>query len=250
MELHILEHSLKVASIEKEGIQICTHGLIKLAFLASKTRCVITFSTSNVHRWCFVFCLCCSKLSVLILLLTLNQTGAGGIDGLGQFTQNAPVFTGAPATSCSCIKCSFMQFPGLSSVCCVCVLYIMRAWARISLAKWGRFKFPQLKKWLISECRLGFRFGSGGSGISEGWIMSIYVLTNAYKCVFFLRLSQNMFVPNWAQWHSWVYRTWCDFSLFKFDIYCLDLHFKLNHKSYGRKVCGAEETFESPGTVD
>lgn len=40
MELHILEHSLKVASIEKEGIQVCTHGLIKLAFLASKTRCV------------------------------------------------------------------------------------------------------------------------------------------------------------------------------------------------------------------
>ncbi|XP_068188094.1 cytosolic arginine sensor for mTORC1 subunit 2 isoform X3 [Antennarius striatus] len=39
MELHILEHSLKVASIEKEGIQTCTHGLIKLAFLASKTRC-------------------------------------------------------------------------------------------------------------------------------------------------------------------------------------------------------------------
>ncbi|TNN67379.1 GATS-like protein 2 [Liparis tanakae] len=38
MELHILEHSLKVASIEKEGIQVCTHGLIKLAFLASKTR--------------------------------------------------------------------------------------------------------------------------------------------------------------------------------------------------------------------
>lgn len=40
MELHILEHSLKVASIEKEGIQICTHGLIKLAFLTSKTRYV------------------------------------------------------------------------------------------------------------------------------------------------------------------------------------------------------------------
>nr|AAH57472.1 Gats protein [Danio rerio] len=39
MELHILEHSLKVASIAKEGIQICTHGLIKLAFLPSKTRC-------------------------------------------------------------------------------------------------------------------------------------------------------------------------------------------------------------------
>uniref|UniRef100_A0A672HDM2 Cytosolic arginine sensor for mTORC1 subunit 2 n=1 Tax=Salarias fasciatus TaxID=181472 RepID=A0A672HDM2_SALFA len=39
MELHILEHSLKVASIEKEGIQVCTHGLIKLAFLASRTRC-------------------------------------------------------------------------------------------------------------------------------------------------------------------------------------------------------------------
>ncbi|XP_028839307.1 cytosolic arginine sensor for mTORC1 subunit 2 [Denticeps clupeoides] len=39
MELHILEHSLKVASIAKEGIQICTHGLIKLAFLPSRSRC-------------------------------------------------------------------------------------------------------------------------------------------------------------------------------------------------------------------
>uniref|UniRef100_A0A3B3ZXR0 Uncharacterized protein n=1 Tax=Periophthalmus magnuspinnatus TaxID=409849 RepID=A0A3B3ZXR0_9GOBI len=39
MELHILEHRLKVASIEREGIQICTHGLIKLAFLSSRTRC-------------------------------------------------------------------------------------------------------------------------------------------------------------------------------------------------------------------
>ena len=38
MELHILEHSLKVASIDKEGIQVCTHGLVKLAFLASRTR--------------------------------------------------------------------------------------------------------------------------------------------------------------------------------------------------------------------
>lgn len=81
MELHILEHSLKVASIEKEGIQICTHGLIKLAFLASKTRCVITFTTSNVHQCSFIFCLCCSMLSVLILFLTLNQTGAAGTDG-------------------------------------------------------------------------------------------------------------------------------------------------------------------------
>uniref|UniRef100_A0A8C6TNH3 Cytosolic arginine sensor for mTORC1 subunit 2 n=1 Tax=Neogobius melanostomus TaxID=47308 RepID=A0A8C6TNH3_9GOBI len=39
MELHILEHRLKVASIEKEGIQVCTHGLLKLAFLSSRTRC-------------------------------------------------------------------------------------------------------------------------------------------------------------------------------------------------------------------
>uniref|UniRef100_A0A8D3E3P4 Cytosolic arginine sensor for mTORC1 subunit 2 n=1 Tax=Scophthalmus maximus TaxID=52904 RepID=A0A8D3E3P4_SCOMX len=39
MELHILEHRLKVASIEKEGVQVCTHGLVKLAFLASRTRC-------------------------------------------------------------------------------------------------------------------------------------------------------------------------------------------------------------------
>lgn len=49
MELHILEHSLKVASIEKEGIQVCTHGLIKLAFLASKTRCV-TSAASPLRR--------------------------------------------------------------------------------------------------------------------------------------------------------------------------------------------------------
>ncbi|KAJ0062198.1 hypothetical protein NL108_017686 [Boleophthalmus pectinirostris] len=39
MELHILEHRLKVASIEREGIQVCTHGLVKLAFLSSRTRC-------------------------------------------------------------------------------------------------------------------------------------------------------------------------------------------------------------------
>ncbi|CAG00893.1 unnamed protein product [Tetraodon nigroviridis] len=70
MELHILEHSLKVASIEKEGIQICTHGLIKLAFLASKTRCVPTFTTSNVHQSYFIFCFCGSTLSVLILVMT------------------------------------------------------------------------------------------------------------------------------------------------------------------------------------
>ncbi|OCT95110.1 hypothetical protein XELAEV_18012794mg [Xenopus laevis] len=39
MELHILEHRLKVASIAKENIQLFTYGLIKLAFLSSKTRC-------------------------------------------------------------------------------------------------------------------------------------------------------------------------------------------------------------------
>lgn len=38
MELHILEHRLKVASIAKDDIQLFTHGLIKLAFLPSKTR--------------------------------------------------------------------------------------------------------------------------------------------------------------------------------------------------------------------
>lgn len=38
MELHILEHRLKVASIAKENIQLFTYGLIKLAFLSSKTR--------------------------------------------------------------------------------------------------------------------------------------------------------------------------------------------------------------------
>ncbi|XP_029882986.1 cytosolic arginine sensor for mTORC1 subunit 2 isoform X1 [Harpia harpyja] len=39
MELHILEHRLRVASIAKESIQLFTYGLIKLAFLSSKTRC-------------------------------------------------------------------------------------------------------------------------------------------------------------------------------------------------------------------
>ncbi|XP_073521255.1 cytosolic arginine sensor for mTORC1 subunit 2 isoform X1 [Phyllobates terribilis] len=39
MELHILEHRLKVASIAKENIELFTYGLIKLAFLSSKTRC-------------------------------------------------------------------------------------------------------------------------------------------------------------------------------------------------------------------
>ncbi|XP_015151188.1 cytosolic arginine sensor for mTORC1 subunit 2 isoform X4 [Gallus gallus] len=38
MELHILEHRLRVASIAKESIQLFTYGLIKLAFLSSKTR--------------------------------------------------------------------------------------------------------------------------------------------------------------------------------------------------------------------
>lgn len=40
MELHILEHRLRVASIAKESIQLFTYGLIKLAFLSSKTRWV------------------------------------------------------------------------------------------------------------------------------------------------------------------------------------------------------------------
>ncbi|KFR12833.1 GATS-like 1, partial [Opisthocomus hoazin] len=39
MKLHILEHRLRVASIAKESIQLFTYGLIKLAFLSSKTRC-------------------------------------------------------------------------------------------------------------------------------------------------------------------------------------------------------------------
>ncbi|ELK06837.1 GATS-like protein 2 [Pteropus alecto] len=39
MELHILEHRLQVASVAKESIPLFTYGLIKLAFLSSKTRC-------------------------------------------------------------------------------------------------------------------------------------------------------------------------------------------------------------------
>ncbi|KAG7274414.1 hypothetical protein CRUP_027044 [Coryphaenoides rupestris] len=54
MELHILEHSLKVASIDKEGIQICTHGLIKLAFLASKTRCTFFSLTETPEDYTII----------------------------------------------------------------------------------------------------------------------------------------------------------------------------------------------------
>ncbi|XP_036164865.1 cytosolic arginine sensor for mTORC1 subunit 2 isoform X2 [Myotis myotis] len=39
MELHILEHRLQVASVAKESLPLFTYGLIKLAFLSSKTRC-------------------------------------------------------------------------------------------------------------------------------------------------------------------------------------------------------------------
>ncbi|XP_028938620.1 cytosolic arginine sensor for mTORC1 subunit 2 [Ornithorhynchus anatinus] len=39
MELHILEHRLRVASVAKAGIHLFTHGLLKLAFLPARTRC-------------------------------------------------------------------------------------------------------------------------------------------------------------------------------------------------------------------
>lgn len=127
MELHILEHSLKVASIEKEGIQICTHGLIKLAFLASKTRCVITFATSNVPRCYFILCLCCSRLSVLILLLTLNQTGAGGIDGSASPLKMhlcSFVLRLLPAAALTAASCSFQAYPRCVVSLCVCVCVV------------------------------------------------------------------------------------------------------------------------------
>uniref|UniRef100_A0A8C2JQS2 CASTOR1 N-terminal domain-containing protein n=1 Tax=Cyprinus carpio TaxID=7962 RepID=A0A8C2JQS2_CYPCA len=74
MELHILEHSLKVASIAKEGIQICTHGLIKLAFLRSKTSCFLSHTDApsdeglckrpSIHRVSDAPLLCLRKQSV------------------------------------------------------------------------------------------------------------------------------------------------------------------------------------------
>ncbi|XP_018596000.2 cytosolic arginine sensor for mTORC1 subunit 1 [Scleropages formosus] len=39
MDLHILEHRLKVTSIAKQGLFVFTHPLIKLIFLRSRTRC-------------------------------------------------------------------------------------------------------------------------------------------------------------------------------------------------------------------
>ncbi|XP_006859777.1 PREDICTED: GATS-like protein 2 [Chrysochloris asiatica] len=47
MELHILEHRLQVASVAKESISLFTYGLIKLAFLSSKTRCVFSTLTHS-----------------------------------------------------------------------------------------------------------------------------------------------------------------------------------------------------------
>uniref|UniRef100_A0A8C4R7P5 Cytosolic arginine sensor for mTORC1 subunit 2 n=1 Tax=Eptatretus burgeri TaxID=7764 RepID=A0A8C4R7P5_EPTBU len=39
MELHILDHRLKIASVPRDSLHSCTHGVFKLAFLAEKTRC-------------------------------------------------------------------------------------------------------------------------------------------------------------------------------------------------------------------
>lgn len=39
MDLHILEHRLRVTSLGKAGLERYTHGLIKLVFLRDKTRC-------------------------------------------------------------------------------------------------------------------------------------------------------------------------------------------------------------------
>uniref|UniRef100_A0A4W3HE80 Cytosolic arginine sensor for mTORC1 subunit 1 n=1 Tax=Callorhinchus milii TaxID=7868 RepID=A0A4W3HE80_CALMI len=39
MDLHILEHRLKVTSLSKAGLERYTHGLIKLVFLRDRTRC-------------------------------------------------------------------------------------------------------------------------------------------------------------------------------------------------------------------
>uniref|UniRef100_UPI00358FE0D7 cytosolic arginine sensor for mTORC1 subunit 2 isoform X2 n=1 Tax=Myxine glutinosa TaxID=7769 RepID=UPI00358FE0D7 len=39
MELHILDHRLKIASVPRDNLHACTHGVFKLAFLAEKTRC-------------------------------------------------------------------------------------------------------------------------------------------------------------------------------------------------------------------
>ena len=58
-------------------------------------------------------------LSVLILLLTLIQTGAAGTDGLGQFTQNAPVFIWALVTSCS-FQAYFWSVVSFSLCVCLC----------------------------------------------------------------------------------------------------------------------------------
>nr|XP_021556084.1 cytosolic arginine sensor for mTORC1 subunit 2 [Neomonachus schauinslandi] len=50
MELHILEHRLQVASVAKESIPLFTYGLIKLAFLSSKT------SIDNDHAYYLASC--------------------------------------------------------------------------------------------------------------------------------------------------------------------------------------------------
>ncbi|KAK6473497.1 cytosolic arginine sensor for mTORC1 subunit 2 [Huso huso] len=96
MELHILEHSLKVASIAKEGIQFFTHGLIKLAFLPSKTRCkfftltetpedytIIVDEEGFKGKLCFEKGAACVRVSVW-LRQQLNVVSGGGSSSSSQ----------------------------------------------------------------------------------------------------------------------------------------------------------------------
>lgn len=57
MDLHILDHRLRVTSISRSGLQHYTHPLIKLIFLRNRTRwgcCSLTFMTPFLC-FCMIF---------------------------------------------------------------------------------------------------------------------------------------------------------------------------------------------------
>lgn len=47
MELHILEHRVRVLSLARPGLWLYTHPLIKLLFLPRRSRCAPGFTSAS-----------------------------------------------------------------------------------------------------------------------------------------------------------------------------------------------------------
>uniref|UniRef100_A0A671LLQ4 CASTOR1 N-terminal domain-containing protein n=1 Tax=Sinocyclocheilus anshuiensis TaxID=1608454 RepID=A0A671LLQ4_9TELE len=54
MDLHILDHRLRVTSISKTGLEQYTHPLIKLIFLRNRTRCKFFSLTETPENYTVV----------------------------------------------------------------------------------------------------------------------------------------------------------------------------------------------------